>query len=264
MSSTINFGITQYADEILEIPEDLSSLLSFKEYRVNSFEDVKNIPANEWCIAHGPDAYEDTSDECINALAKHPSVAYVNIHPRPEDEYTLCRKCYCRMINLQTPKQSCDRCGANVSSDQYGEELTQYHFDTIITNIIGYAEVLRVSGKKLLLENTFEPPSLMKKIFSALPSDIGFTLDVGHCLFSSVLPQDYIYEMRDQLTHLHLHDNMGGYSEMYHDRHSSPGTGIANWDLIAKALNQIEFKGTATFECMPEFSWVQKWKSNLT
>lgn len=259
MVADIDFGISVSPNESLEVSENLEKLLSFKEYRIDSLDDVDSIPTGEWCIAHAPDAYEDKTEAIIASLAKHPAVTFVNLHPRPEDEYTLCRNCSCRMINLQTPSQSCDRCDHHVEEDQFGEGLNQYHFDTTVSNIAGYAELLRYSGKKLLLENTFEPPSLMKRIFSVLPSDIGFTLDIGHCLFSSVLPQEYIYEMREHLVHLHLHDNMGGYSERYHDKHSSPGTGVANWELIAKALNQIEYKGTATFECMPEFLWLKKW-----
>jgi hypothetical protein len=57
----------------------------------------------------------------------------------------------------------------------------------------------------------------MRKILDALPQSVGFTLDVGHAMIYHGNPIEYIDILADRLCHLHLHDNLGGNSEMFHD-----------------------------------------------
>jgi len=259
----IAFGIAQY-DREDSVNLDLASLLTFKEYRINTPADVNNISGGNWCIAHVPDACDIQLDSCIEAITGCPDVVAVNMHARPLDTYRLCGNCSGRMLVLNLENQCCVFCGTKVTNEEIEEELNYCTFDTVFNNIISTADVLRANGKRLMIENTFEPPSLMSRLFKELPEDVQFTLDVGHSLISSTWPQDYIYEMRNRLGHLHLHDNMGGYSERYHDLHRPCGTGIANWDVIAIALNQIKFSGTATFECDISPLWIRNWRNKLT
>jgi sugar phosphate isomerase/epimerase len=72
-------------------------------------------------------------------------------------------------------------------------------------------------------------------------------------------PIEYLYILKERLCHLHLHDNMGGNSEKYHDTHSAPGNGSVNWLAFANGLNQIRFRGTATYECEPNDNWLKFW-----
>jgi hypothetical protein len=259
----IAFGIAQFGSDTIVDPE-LLPLLTFREYRINDSADVNNIPSGRWCIAHAPDACDVQLDSCIAAIVGCPDIVAVNMHARPLDTYRLCGNCSGRMQQLNAEDQCCVFCGARVSNEEIAEELEYYNFEIVLNNIISTADILRANGKRLMIENTFEPPSVMARLFKELPDDIKFTLDVGHSLISSTWPQDYIFEMHNRLGHLHLHDNMGGYSERYHDIHRPCGTGIANWDVIANALNQVKFSGTATFECDVSSRWLVDWSKKLT
>lgn len=258
----IAFGKTQY-DSDDSVDPDLATLLTFIEYRINTPADVKNISGGKWCVAHAPDACDEQLDSCIEAIIGCPDVVAVNMHARPLNAYRLCGNCSGRMQSINLKNQCCVFCGTKVTNTEIEYEMNYCNFDIVRNNIVSTADILRVNGKRLLIENTFEPPSLMSQLFSELPDDIQFTLDVGHSLINSIWPQDYIYEMQNRLAHLHLHDNQGGYSERYHDLHLPCGTGIANWDVIFNALNQIEFSGTATFECDISPLWIRNWCKKL-
>lgn len=201
--------------------------------------------------------------ECIKALAQCKSVAMVNIHARPDDEFTLCSGCGRRLINLKTSTQRCDWCLTYVREYQYGESLALNNFQALESLILQGAKILGEAGKRLNIENTYESPSLIKRLLINMPSNVGFTLDSGHALISPASPLDYIYLLRDRLDHLHVHDNMGGNTEWYHDLHLPPGSGVLPWVQIARALRQIHFKGTATFECIPNNLWVECWQEEL-
>lgn len=74
-------------------------------------------------------------------------------------------------------------------------------------------------------------------------------LDTGHCILTGDDPAKSIVALGDRLQRIHLHDVVKD-----HDLHQAAYEGIADWDAIAAALKQIDYKGilnfeTATFVC---------------
>lgn len=258
--TSIRFGI---ADNGSQLPGDIALWAGYHEYRIASPSDVDQLTGEAWCIAHAPDPQDKGWLECIQALARHPAVKIVNTHARPDDEVTLCCSCGRRLINLQEPDHACDWCGQTLGEHQVADGLRANDFATLIGRLGEAAGILNQAGKRLVVENTYEPPELMARILEALPAEVGFTLDVGHALINWASPLDYISHLRARIAHLHLHDNMGGNSEHHHDKHLPPGAGIAPWPEIARALRRVRFTGTATFECIPSIAWLTRWQDAL-
>jgi hypothetical protein len=262
--ATIVFGIATYEGEVPELSTSLRRRIEFLEHRVGSIDDVARCAGPEsWCIAHAGDPTDPGWREVIAALAEVPSVRAVNVHPRPEDTCTLCRECSRRLRNLQDPRQRCSHCGTLVGEWQHGPGLDACGDAAVFGHLEYAARLLDARGKQLLLENTYEPPELLESMLSRLPRGVGFTLDVGHSLLYHAGPNDYVHRLAPWLAHLHLHDNMGGNSERYHDSHLPPGCGRANWLALARALRSVGFRGTATFECMPSEDWLDAWRAKL-
>ncbi len=255
----ITFGITATP----EAPSDnISHHLDYREHRVRRIEDVEACATERsWCLAHIGDPQEEATPgwmELIQELAGVPQLKAVVTHARPDDEFTVCdnEACCRRMYVGGQPDRACYACGERA---WHGTNNT---FADITTKLAEAAQVLKRAGKRLLVENTYEPPELMQRIMHELP-DCGFTLDVGHTLISHASPIDMLYMFHDRVEHLHLHDNMGGDREALHDKHLPPGAGIAPWDEIATALREISYRGTATFECMPNPLWLDRWRERL-
>ncbi len=242
--------------------EEVARHLEYREHRVSRIEDVKACDAERsWCLAHIGDPQEEETPgwmEIIQELARVPHLKAVVTHARPDDEYTVCDNGACcrRMYVGGQLDRACYACGERA---WHG---SQNSFEDLTTKLAEAARVLKGAGKKLLVENTYEPPELMQRILHALP-DCGFTLDVGHTLVSHTSPIDMLYMLHDRVEHLHLHDNMGGDREALHDKHLPPGAGVAPWDEIATALQEIGYQGTATFECMPNPMWITRWRQRL-
>lgn len=79
----------------------------------------------------------------------------------------------------------------------------------------------------------------------------GFCLDAGHLQLVKRDPYDFITKMGKRLKVLHLHEN-----DAIGDLHQMPytfGTGQdgQDWDGIYKALREIDFDGTLSFETFP-------------
>lgn len=258
--TSVKFGISDFGEEL---PAEVAQWVGHLEYRISSPSDVGQLPGEPWCIAHAPDPQDEGWLDCIHALAAHPAVRLVNTHARPDDEVTLCWSCGRRMINLQEVDQTCDWCGEALGEHQVADGLRANDFATLVERLRDASDVLKLAGKRLVVENTYEPPDLMFRILAALPADVGFTLDIGHALINWASPLDYISRLRARIAHLHLHDNMGGNTEHHHDKHLPPGAGIAPWAEIARALRRVRFNGTATFECMPSNAWLARWQDAL-
>lgn len=80
----------------------------------------------------------------------------------------------------------------------------------------------------------------------------GFCLDTGHLQLTKQDPVSYIHSIRSRLKVLHLHEN-----DAKEDVHQMPFTfgynendGL-NWKEIARALSDIKFDGTLSFETYP-------------
>lgn len=254
----IRFGLI--ASEFECCPEDIQSHIQYLEYRVDISEDAMQCAGpGSPCTAHAPDVQCDNAIGVFEALADQPRVMLVNVHARPSDEYTLCQSCGRRLVNSKQSAQRCDHCGTPLADWQIDPAVQADGFSQVIPQLKLAQDILARANKRLSVENTYEPPHLMRRILDALPQSVGFTLDVGHAMIYHGNPIEYIDILADRLCHLHLHDNLGGNSEMYHDLHLPPGCGRGEWAAIRRALERNGFRGTATFECLPRSDWIKNW-----
>lgn len=68
-------------------------------------------------------------------------------------------------------------------------------------------------------------------------------LDIGHMNIHSINPADTIRALGDRLELVHVHDNNG-----ITDQHNPIGMGITDWDDVAKAFKEINYKGVFSLE----------------
>src|SRR5207244_4307295 len=104
------------------------------------------------------------------------------VHARPADEFTLCYDCCVRLVNTRTAGQSCDYCGLPLAPDQVEPEKGENTFAQVVKKLEWASKLFARQGKRLTIENTYEPPDLLRRVLDALPADVGFTLDTGHSL----------------------------------------------------------------------------------
>ncbi|MBR5598264.1 MAG: sugar phosphate isomerase/epimerase [Lachnospiraceae bacterium] len=129
--------------------------------------------------------------------------------------------------------------------------------------------LLKQCGVRVCLENLYE--SVGGRIVEGVCSDVedaiwyidtlneyageelfGFCLDTGHLQLAKKDPYDFIKKMGSRIKVLHLHENNGT-----DDTHQLPytfGKGEdrgADWEGILKALKEIGYKGTLSFETFP-------------
>lgn len=116
-------------------------------------------------------------------------------------------------------------------------------------------------GVRICLENMFQrDPETQKRIESVCCFDGGFIdyfdtlssdtftccLDIGHCGLVGTSAQDAIRMLgHDRIGALHVHDN-----DLVTDQHKAIGTGKIDWDEVAKALAEIDYKGIFTLEVL--------------
>jgi sugar phosphate isomerase/epimerase len=78
-------------------------------------------------------------------------------------------------------------------------------------------------------------------------TNVGVCVDVGHALLSSDAGSrpvsGYLERYRDQLVHLHVHDNDG-----VDDEHLVPGEGLMPWRDLADTLRELGYAGPAVLE----------------
>ena len=124
------------------------------------------------------------------------------------------------------------------------------------TTLRPYAEK---HGVRICLENMFQrDPETQKRIQSVCCFDGGFIdyfdtlnsdtftccLDLGHCGLVGTSAQDAIRMLgHDRIGALHVHDN-----DLIADQHRPIGMGKIDWDEVAKALAEIDYKGVFTLE----------------
>lgn len=80
----------------------------------------------------------------------------------------------------------------------------------------------------------------------------GCCLDTGHMELTHRDPADYIRQVGKRLKILHIHENdaIGDLHQMPYTFGSKPEDGV-DWDDFRKALDEIEFEGTLSFETFP-------------
>ncbi len=74
-------------------------------------------------------------------------------------------------------------------------------------------------------------------------------LDTGHMNIHSYPPEKAIREIGEKIKLLHVNDNFG-----YGDYHNAIGIGSINWNEVAKALKDINYKGVLSLELKPSYS----------
>jgi hypothetical protein len=253
-SCNVQYGISAPCPEGLQESE----YLSFLEYRIETLDDLSLIANTErMCIAHAPDPQVDDWLAIVTALSRAPQVTKINCHARSEDLYFVCPSCGVRLVNTRMENHTCDYCGVLFRLDLL-EKAERNSLQRLVNKICAACEIIP-NSVVLTLENTYEPPQYFRDLFQMLPAKVGFTLDIGHANIFHNAPIEYVYLLKNRLCHLHLHDNVGGNSEIFHDTHNAPGLGSVNWVLFAKALAQVKFRGTATYECRPDEAWFKLW-----
>ena len=157
---------------------------------------------------------------------------------------------------------------AEAFCDLYLDEVEKHGVDVLIDlsaeNIRYAGEIAAKYDLKIALENLgkFEPLSnleLLPKLVELIDLDnVGYCLDSGHAWCVGVDPVDWLKVMGDKLFTTHFHDNHGCPDWVKNadgfirptgiDEHLPPGFGTISWIDVIKALWEINYKYTVTFE----------------
>lgn len=127
-----------------------------------------------------------------------------------------------------------------------GEEKVK---ELVADNLRHFGKVAAKYNIKIAVENIFKGrvyskiPDLMSLIEDVNLENVGYCLDIGHAHYDEVDIVNTIRLMKEKLFELHLSDNARD-----RDAHLPIGFGTINWIETIKALKEIEYKGTATFE----------------
>lgn len=133
-----------------------------------------------------------------------------------------------------------------------GLEYKNYHEELLknmiksLRDIVSYADSKKIT---VFLENTPNKRYVIgieeyKFVIDNVPK-LKSHLDVGHAFVENGMKsvKEYIFTFKDNLEHIHMHDNHGEG-----DEHLPLGKGKINFDQIAKWLKQINYNKTITFE----------------
>lgn len=119
----------------------------------------------------------------------------------------------------------------------------------IVDNFRYFGDIAQEKGIKIALENIFggrfysQIDDLVKLVSDINHPNVGYCFDCGHGNIDKVNHAETIKRMGDKLFELHLHDNDGTK-----DSHLPIGFGTIDYVEIIKALNDINYQNTATFE----------------
>lgn len=135
----------------------------------------------------------------------------------------------------------------NVDSRWLPPETVRGKID-LLAKVVEWGSELAV---QVNLENLSEASADLEKALLEVP-DLGLTLDVGHAMVThktSTAPE-IIRQLFDRISHLHLHDNLGGKS-VKDDLHLIPGDGKVAFTEIFGMLRKRGYTKTATLELAP-------------
>lgn len=127
-----------------------------------------------------------------------------------------------------------------VKNSELKEIILENHVESF-KNIVNYA---RKFGIEILLENTVESAKDMEYITERVRG-LSVNVDIGHAFIGGGNKAiiNFIRVFKDNLSHLHFHDNNGK-----HDEHLSVGQGKINFIPIVKELKKIDYSSTINFE----------------
>lgn len=130
--------------------------------------------------------------------------------------------------------------------ESWGMEKT---YELLTDNIRYFGKRAGEFHTKIGVENLFlgrffsKPDELLKLVHDVDNEYVGFCFDSGHANVDGLELPALIKGMGDKLFEVHLHDNFGD-----RDTHLPIGFGNINWYEVIKALDEISYRGTATFE----------------
>ena len=140
----------------------------------------------------------------------------------------------------------------------YGHE--KEIFDLNVTFYKSLIPLIKQYGVKVAIENMWQKnpvsnlivddvcadPKELADLYDALDDPDSFTvcLDVGHVALCNREPEDAIRTLgHDRLGALHVHD-----VDYIDDLHTLPGVGKINWDVVCRALAEVDYTGELTLE----------------
>ena len=98
---------------------------------------------------------------------------------------------------------------------------------------------------KRIIDSVCSSPGELALYYDTLNDPEAFTvcLDIGHVGVTMREPEDAIRTLGSRIGALHVHD-----VDYIHDSHTLPGVGSLNWNNIAMALAEVDYKGELTLE----------------
>ncbi len=117
-----------------------------------------------------------------------------------------------------------------------------------LQKLADYAPDVLIGVENLVFPHeAYRSPHEMKDLIVRVNrSNVGLTLDVGHAQVSGHNPASYIDVLRDELYHVHLHDNYGTI-----DEHLPLGEGVIDYVGIIQLLRKIDYLGVVNLEFTP-------------
>jgi sugar phosphate isomerase/epimerase len=118
-----------------------------------------------------------------------------------------------------------------------------------VRRLAGYAAE---RGVRLTLENLQDTAWALDRVLEEIgdepeETNLGICIDLGHAFLSGDAGRDpirgYLERYREQLIHLHVHDNAGDG-----DAHCPPPDGNIDWNVVAACLRTVAFEGTSALE----------------
>ena len=122
-------------------------------------------------------------------------------------------------------------------------------------DVIICAENIFTHSGQRILEGRLSNPDDACELIDTLNAEaggrhFGFCLDIGHACLTGNKIGEFIRQLGDRLTALHIHDNDGledlhmvPYSYLYRDKRH-----VIDWEDIVRALGDIGFRGALSFE----------------
>ena len=207
------------------------------------------------------DDYREVADT-LNAMAAETGVKFVQAHA-PFGAYD-------RYVNEMIPLlprafEFCSLLGIEsmvvhpiMRGHYYGHE--QEHFDMNIKFYQAIAPLARTNKVKIAIENMWDrhpvtgricdhvcaDPHELCRYYDTLndPEIYTVCLDLGHVALCGREPEDAVRIIgRDRLGCIHAHD-----VDYISDLHTLPGAARLNWDAVARALGEIDYKGVFNME----------------
>jgi len=124
--------------------------------------------------------------------------------------------------------------------------LEERYIQNLIPSLCALADLAARKGKRLMLENTFEPsPDLLLKIFSTLGADnVGMCFDVAHRnVFGKAPLEEWLRRCAPFIQEVHITDNNGIW-----DDHLAPGRGKIDFKNFFSLLRENAIRPVFTFE----------------